>query len=275
MKKIFILASFLLQSCVSTNVSVTPKRQIADAFVGFEGCYLLYNLKTEKFETQYNLELCKMRESPCSTFKVPLALMAFDANILKDESTLYKWDGKKRFREVWNQDHTAASWMKESVLWYSQRLTPKLGMKRMKKYLQEFDYGNQDLSGGLQTSWLSSNDVKDSLKISPLEQLEFMKKWWTRELPVSKHAYEMTDKITYLETSSNGYALNGKTGSGYLGKKNERQLGWFIAHLQNGGNEYLSVVLIKEKEDTPLNEPGGFKAKAITKDLLTQQGIWK
>ena len=71
---------------------------------------------------------CKKRVSPASTFKVPLALMAFDAGILKDEGSGMKWDGTKTSRQEWNRDQTAASWMKYSVVWFSQRLTPQLGM---------------------------------------------------------------------------------------------------------------------------------------------------
>jgi len=54
--------------------------------------------------------------------------MAFDAGILKDEGSGMKWDGTKTSRQEWNRDQTAASWMKYSVVWFSQRLTPQLGM---------------------------------------------------------------------------------------------------------------------------------------------------
>jgi beta-lactamase class D len=274
MKTYLLVSLFFVQACVSANVAMTPKAHIADAFTGFNACFLLYNLKTGKLETQFNEEQCHIHRSPCSTFKVPLALMAFDAKVLKDENTLYKWDGKKDPREVVNHDQTAASWMSNSVVWYSQRITPKLGMKKIKKYLSDFDYGNEDFSGGLKTSWLSGKGAHDSLKISPLEQLEFLKKWWKRELPVSAHAYDMTNKITYLETSPKGYALNGKTGSGYLREDERRQQGWFISHLQKGDEEYVAVTMIEQKPGVKMEGYGGLKAKAITKEILTQQGLW-
>ncbi len=44
----------------------------------------------------------------CSTFKVALALMAFDKALLKDESTFFKWDGKDHGMAAWNKDQTAA-----------------------------------------------------------------------------------------------------------------------------------------------------------------------
>ena len=64
---------------------------------------------------------------PCSTFKVPLSLMAFDQGILQDENTTYRWDGVDRGIPQVNRDTSAADWIKNSVVWYSQRLTPQLG----------------------------------------------------------------------------------------------------------------------------------------------------
>src|SRR5262249_11385373 len=100
----------------------------ASLFVGRDGCFELYDLKTNKTITRSNPKRCATRLSPCSTFKVPISLMAFDAGILKDENSSLKWDGTQYSRKEWNQDQTAATWMSRSVVWFSQRLTPQLGM---------------------------------------------------------------------------------------------------------------------------------------------------
>src|SRR5580765_6155607 len=120
----------------------------ARAFAGRDGCFELYDLKTNTLVVRSSSTRCAQRTSPCSTFKVPLALMAFDAGILEDETSMLKWDGTKTSRDSWNHDQTAATWMQNSVVWFSQRLTPQLGMKRVKAYLAKLDFGNQDTSGG-------------------------------------------------------------------------------------------------------------------------------
>ena len=90
------------------------------------------------------------------------------------------WPFKKGypdFLEVWKQDQTPKSWMKNSCVWYSQVLTRKLGMQKFQSYVTKLNYGNMDLSGdkgknnGLTNAWLSS-----SLEISSIEQISFLEK---------------------------------------------------------------------------------------------------
>src|SRR5256885_452179 len=102
---------------------------LARLFAGRDYCFEVYDLKADRIVLRAGDRRCAERVSPCSTFKVPLALMAFDRGVLEDERSPMKWDGRDRGRDVWNRDQTAGSWMKYSVVWFSQRLTPALGMK--------------------------------------------------------------------------------------------------------------------------------------------------
>jgi len=241
-------------------------------FAGRDGCFELYDLKSNKTITRYNPKRCATRLSPCSTFKVPIALMAFDAGILKDESSSLKWDGTQYSRKEWNQDQTAATWMSRSVVWFSQRLTPKLGMDRIKKYLAGFHYGNQDMSGGITKAWLQT-----SLLISPDEQLEFWKRFWREDLPVSKHAFAMTKKITYVDTSPAGWVLHGKTGSGALLGANGRPMGgmgWFAGHVSKDGRELVFVTNYADQVSPLDSLPPGPVAREITRKILHEMRLY-
>lgn len=246
-----------------------------------QGCFMLYDVKAQKFKTTIGGSFCKQRFTACSTFKVPLALMAFDSGVLKDEKVKLKWDEHEYSIASWNRDHDAESWMKDSVVWYSQKLTPKLGMQKIKKYLKNFHYGNQDFSAGLETAWLTvasflqdPNQKKGSLKISAEEQVEFMKAFWSEKIHVSKKAYELTKKIIYLEDSPKGYRLHGKTGSGFQDKEMIFRNGWFIGHLAKDEEEY--IVVTSTADITPPQERGfaGLQAKEMTKRLLAEEGLW-
>jgi beta-lactamase class D len=246
----------------------------AKLFAGRDGCFELYDLKTNKLVVRSDARRCAERTSPCSTFKVPLSLMAFDAGILIDESSSLKWDGKVSSRETWNHDQTAASWMQNSVVWFSQRLTPMLGMAKVKSYLAHFDYGNQDMTGGLTTAWLSS-----SLAISPDEQLAFWRRFWREELPVSKHAVAQTKKITFVDKSPSGWTLHGKTGSGGAdasGPNGDATLwiGWFVGHVSRGDREYLFVTTYTDRVPSKDDRPAGWIARDIAKTILTTMGLY-
>jgi beta-lactamase class D len=240
-------------------------------FAGRDGCFELYDLKANKLLVRYNPAHCAKRVSPASTFKVPLALMAYDAGILKDENSPMKWNGTKSNRVEWDRDQTAASWMKKSVVWFSQRLTPKLGMKRVKDYLARFRYGNKDMSGGLTKAWLQS-----TLTISPDEQLRFWRQFWRGELPVSKHAFDVTKKITYIGTSPSGWILHGKTGSGAIVSEKGKLLqgsGWFVGHVGRGDREYVYVAHYSDRAPPSDTRPPGWIAREIATTALAQMGL--
>lgn len=267
-----ILPLLILTACSqpAKKADVPP----VDVFAGAKGCFLLYNMKTAAFDEAIGGDVCRERLSASSTFKVPLAVMAFDSGVLKDENVVLKWDGKKDEREAVNRDHDAKTWMRDSVVWFSQRLTPKIGRPRLQKYLRDFHYGNEDLSGGLTTAWLVSPAKKGALAISAYEQVDFMKALWTDALPASTRAQRLTREIMFLETSPQGFHLSGKTGSNFYDKDRKVRLGWFIGHLHKGDRQYLVVTNFSDLGPTEEKIYGGLKAKQIAKDVLASKGLW-
>lgn len=185
---------------------------------------------------------CDRPAPPASTFKFPIALMGYDAGFLKTETAprLPFKEGYADWREAWRTDIDPQSWMMESVVWYSQQITLALGMEKFAGYVAAFDYGNHDVSGdagkdnGLTRSWLSS-----SLRITPLEQVDFVGRFVRRELPVSAHAYEMTEAIIEKHDLPNGWTVSGKTGAGFSVKKDgtanrNRPFGWYVGWATKG-----------------------------------------
>jgi beta-lactamase class D len=210
---------------------------------------------------------CDVRNSPASTFKVALSVMGYDAGILRDAHAP-AWPYKeeyKAWRESWKQTTDPTYWLKESVVWYSQQLTQKLGMKRFQRVVDAFDYGNHDLSGdpgrhnGLTRAWLSS-----SLQISPAEQIAFLRKLLARKLPVSARAQEMTMEIMPTFPLADGWTVQGKTGTGEQRKADgalddDRQFGWFIGWARKGDRLLVFARLIKDQ--THIESPAGFRAR--------------
>lgn len=246
-----------------------------ELFADKKGCFLLFNMKTGKYEKEVGTT-CREQFVACSTFKVPLAVMAFDSGILKDEKEVLKWDGVQRKKVAeWNQDHNAQTWMAHSVVWFSQRLTPKLGEENFRKYLKDFNYGNQDISHGITDAWLVSPSSPDSsLRVSPYEQVEFLKALWKGDLPASKRSMELTRKITYRETTPSGFVLSGKTGSNFYDNDGQVQLGWFISHLQRGSEEYIAVVQFSDLKPKKEGTFGGPRARDMLKEFLSREKLW-
>ncbi|WP_373888204.1 class D beta-lactamase [Massilia sp. Root351] len=185
---------------------------------------------------------CDERVTPASTFNIPVALMGYDSGILQHEhAPLMPFKtGYPAYVPSWRADTDPSGWLHNSVLWYAQQVTATLGAARFQHYVQRFGYGNQDLSGdpgkdnGLSLAWVGS-----SLRISPLEQVAFLRKVANRELPLSAHAYAMTARIMPQQTLANGWQVTGKTGtaSALLPDGSEdgtRQYGWYVGWATKG-----------------------------------------
>jgi len=156
------------------------------------------------------------------------------------------------------------------VVWFSQRITQQLGMKRLKTYVSRFGFGNQDLSGGLTTAWLES-----SLRVSPDEELRFWQRFWRGELPVSRHAVEVTKRITLVEKSATGWTLHGKTGTCMIGGgESKLGQGWFVGHVGRGDREYVFVTAYTDREAPTDSRPAGWVARDLAKKILAEMSIY-
>lgn len=211
---------------------------------------------------------CETRVTPASTFKVALAVMAYDAGIITSAH-----EPKLPFREgyadwagdTWRQDTDPTMWMEYSTVWYSQRLAEMLGAEGLTAYGQKFGYGNADFSGdpgkdnGLERSWISS-----SLKISPLEQAGFVAALADGKLPVSQAAMAGTMEIVQQGGSSSGWTLQGKTGSAYPRKADgnfdrARGWGWYVGWAEKGGRRLIFVRLAQDEQRHSVS--GGLRAR--------------
>jgi beta-lactamase class D len=217
---------------------------------------------------------CDRRAPPASTFKIPIALMGYDAGFLKDENNpkLPFKKGYPDWIESWRTDTDPAAWMKNSVVWYSQQVTQALGKEKFESYVTDFGYGNADVSGdkgkdnGLTRSWLSS-----SLRISPLEQIDFLTKVVTRKLPVSAHAYEMTEAILTEYELPDGWIVRGKTGAGFAvnadGTPNrQKPIGWYVGWASKDGR-IVVFARLKENSEPQKMSPGFGTRDELLKDL--------
>ena len=211
-------------------------------------CFLLYEIGVGQVRKN-PADACSMRLSPASTFKIPHALAALDAGVVSGPDDTFKWDGVARSYESWRRDHTLASAMRYSVVWYFQRIAEKLGMAREREYLERFDYGNADPSSGLTTFWLG-----ESLLISPEEQQRFLLRLFNADLPVSKTAIDTVTKILVQPRDRVVNALgehpfaapwpadvtvSAKTGAATdLASKSVR---WLVGHVSRGSRAWVFV----------------------------------
>jgi bla regulator protein blaR1 len=259
--------SILPAVCLLIFTAIIPdcyaKEQIdfASLFKGYDGCFVLYDLNNDSY-TRFNPKRCDIRLSPCSTFKIPNSMIGLETGVISDQNHLYKWDGKKRWLDSWNKDHTLKTAISHSVVWYYQRLAEQVGQKRMSEYIKKLQYGNQDISSGLTTFWLGG-----SLKISAHEQIEFIKRFYKNDLPFTQRSINITKEILILE-KNNEYTFRGKTGSGMVPDKTS--WGWFVGYVTCDDNAYIFATNIEAQKGA-----NGGAAREITKNILRSMSLIK
>jgi beta-lactamase class D len=221
-------------------------------------CFLLSELGASEVRRDPET-ICSTRLLPASTFKVPHALAALDAGVVAGADELMAYDGAPTSIPAWRRDHTLRSAMRNSVVWYFQRLAERLGMTREREYLKKFDYGNADPSSGLTTFWLGG-----SLQITPEEQLRFLRRLYGGELPVKPKALQTVKELLVQPTGAvvnangefpfaapwpAGTVVSAKTGSGT--DRSGASVRWLVGHVTRGGRSWLFVSCVAGGDGTP------------------------
>ena len=225
---------------------------------GIKSCFLLWKDGVGELRRQPD-DACKLPLSPASTFKVPHALAALDAGVVTDPGERMDWDGTGQWAESARRSHTMASAMRNSVVWYFQRIAQRLGMSRETEYLRRFAYGNQDPSSGLTSFWLG-----ESLLVTPDEQLAFWVRLYNNDLPVSEASIDAVKRMLvqprnaifdargehrFVAPWPSDAVVSAKPGS--VVDRSGRGIRWLVGHVSRGKQKFTFVCTVVGPADIP------------------------
>ena len=199
------------------------------------------------------------RYMPASTFKVPHALFALDAGVVRDEFQLFPWDGTRHANEAWNRDQDLRSSMRNSVVWVYQHFAREIGEERERRYLQSTGYGNADPSGGVDRFWLDG-----ALRISAEEQIAFLRKLYRNELPFGVEHQRLVKDIMINEAGPD-WILRAKTG---WQARIKPDIGWWVGWVERPDGAVffaLDIDMPRGGEDAP-------KRQSIPRAILKSIG---
>lgn len=219
-----------------TNVSYLDLHNI---FKGYKGSFVLYD-STENTWRIYDKDNAVTRISPASTFKIYSALYGLESGTITPEQSLIRWNGQNYVYNLWNADQTLESAMQNSVTWYFQTLDQRASLSDIEKYVQEIGYGNQIVEGDIASYWLNS-----SLKISPVEQVQLLKKLYNNEFEFAPENIKAVKNAISLYTTDEG-TLSGKTGTEEVNGQNTS--GWFIGYIEKNGHTYFFSTNIQSNQ---------------------------
>ncbi len=183
----------------------------------------------------HNPERARSRFLPASTFKIPNTLIALETGVADGPDFSLPFDPNKTtpqewWPEAWTQDPTLRTAFQNSVYWYYQEIARRIGPERMDAYVAQFAYGNQALTPTVDLFWLEGD-----LRISPEEQVAFLRRVYTGDLGVSERTTAILKAIMVLEETDT-YRLSGKTGTAEVTPT--REMGWLVGYVERGSNVY-------------------------------------
>ena len=194
---------------------------------------------------------------PASTFKIPASLIALETGIVQDaHKDVLKWDGVEWIVPACNADQTLATALMRSCVPIFAALGKRIGEKRLKAYLADFDYGNHDATGSY-PYWLEGN-----LRVSAFEQIDFLDRLRRDALPVSPEHMQTVRNILVIEEGP-GYVMRAKTG---WATSTEQEIGWIVGWGERGDNAYLFALNIDIAKPEHIAARLGI-AKSVLKDL--------
>ncbi len=176
---------------------------------------------------------------PASTFKITNALVALETGVIKDEFEVIRWDGKPRDFADWNRDHSLASGMKFSTVWFYQEIARRAGAEGMQAWIDRIGYGNRDIGGGIDRFWLDG-----ALRISAVEQVSFLRRLADGSLPFKDTVQETVRRITITEAAP-AFTMHSKTGWALAGAADGKtDLGWIVGWVERAGKRWFFAINI-------------------------------
>ena len=234
---------------------------LSSCFQGYEGSFVLYDMAQDTWNI-YDMDRAALRVSPDSTYKIYDALIGLEAGVITPEASTMEWNRELYPFQEWNADQTLQSAMSASVNWYFQEIDKQLGTSAIDRYIREIRYGNENTKGGLSSYWMES-----SLKISPIEQVELLRKLYENNLGFGiQNVNAVKDSI--LLSSSEAGNLYGKTGTGCIDGKDVN--GWFVGYVEAPDNTWFFAANIAANDDA-----SGNSAAEITRHILSKINIWQ
>lgn len=251
MKYLFlIIIAILLSFCSDNNnrnseeennsknqIVVSELQSIFDS-LNVVGSVLIYDFQKDLYYSN-DFEWAKKGKLPASTFKIFNSIVALESGVVENDSSIFKWDGEKRWMKQWEQDLIFRDAFHFSCVPCFQDVARRIGEEKMNNYLTKLDYGNMDVnSNNIDIFWLEGKS-----RISQFQQIDFLKRFYNSKLPISRRTEEIMRRMIIIEEKDN-YKLSGKTGwSDSNGKDN----GWFVGYVEFGINAYIFATNVEPK----------------------------
>jgi beta-lactamase class D len=234
---------------------------------GVNGSIVIFDKNNQNWILSDTLSV-KNESLPASTFKIINLLIALETKTIKNENEIVKWVGatdtvKYGYRPEIYHEMTVKEAFEVSAGWEFIELAKKIGRNNYKKYLSKCNYGNLNLSQKETDFWNFGN-----FAISPINQVEFIKKLYEGNLSFASRNMEIVKKVMITEQNEN-YTIRAKTG---WTRGNNINTGWWVGYLESKTGVYFFATRLIQDRKYNRNDFGACR-KEITKKVFKEVKI--
>jgi beta-lactamase class D len=222
---------------------LAPAAMLASQFKNRYGGLEIHDPQS-KLSFRVNMPRLQERLPPCSTYLLPHFAIALGTGVLKDSDSQIAFDasrhpGAEVWPTSWKRDQTFDAALKNSVQWYAQELSTRMGAARLEQNLKRIKYGNADISGGLDKFWMSS-----SLRVSTFEQVDFLRNFRDGKLGFNPRITKALQEAMVIERTPE-YTIYGKYGSCPM--SDGKYLGWLVGYVERANKVWYYALNLDGK----------------------------
>jgi beta-lactamase class D len=181
---------------------------------------------------------------PASTFKILNSIIGLELGLIKDTTTIFPWNGQPQMNPNWESDLKLKDAFQLSCVPCYRELARQIGLTNMIKYTEIFNYGNLTIdTSNLDLFWLMGDS-----KISPFEQIQFLRQFYEHDFSIKENTYN-TLKYILLRESTAAYSLYGKTG---WSTDHEHDNTWFVGFVETRDKTVYFATNLEPTENTDM-----------------------
>lgn len=251
-----VTSMLTLAACGMNNVTNDDMLKTVFDKYHVSGTFAVHNNITNRFDI-YNLN--RYRDSsyaPGATFNIVNALFGVEKGVINNPLSTFSQ----------NPAISSIS-LKSSFLspaqTYNEYLAAQIGKGYMQTWLDSLHYGTYKIKNDSTSFW-----TNDSLKLTPDEQLGFMKKLYFDQLPFQKRTLNMVKQLLVRKENTN-YTLCYQQ-SAQLNTKGEL-IGWVIGWEEENKHVYFFTLNLTAPQQTPLLD---IQPKML-EEILASKGFFK
>jgi beta-lactamase class D len=239
-----------------------------DPFRGFDGAFVVRDDRG-LLDVRYDAEQAGLRFSPCSTFKLPFAIMFLENGIVRDPAEIVKYDPRVAAAVMSGppgtaHDQTLTSAFHESANWYFDSVSRSLDRAVVEQFIARSGYGNADVRDEAERG---SYWYDGSLRISANEQVRFLQRLHNGELGLSARTTGLIRQVALVEETPR-WRLVAKTGA-CRGVGEQTTTHWYVGWVEKADNTYYFALRLAADDF----EPALRERIPIARDLLARLHI--